>query len=96
MSYNRDSYGSMSLSIGGDAYIRCTTYTDGTHPILSIDFQHTSLVLSPAGHKRPLTEDDVAAARQFGAAVAVYVAEVERLHAQHERRAVDGSEPAAA
>ena len=77
----RDSYCSMSLNIGADAVIRCATYTDGVHPILTIDVPHNYLSLSPAGHNAPITEDHVAKARDLAAAVATYLAEVERLHA---------------
>lgn len=79
---NRDSHGSTCIYIGADAYIGCSTYTTGTHPILTINVPHNSLSISPVGYRDPITDDDLAKAHDLARAVAIYVAEVERLHAE--------------
>jgi hypothetical protein len=63
-----DSYGSMTVGIGADARIGCITSPNGVHPILTIDMRHHALALSPAGHKTPITDDDLATAHELARA----------------------------
>jgi hypothetical protein len=76
------SFCSMNLHLGEGARISCSTYPDGGHPILSFDVPSLYLMLAPSGHKTPITEHDVHNARALAKAASVYLAEVERLHAE--------------
>ncbi len=82
------SFGSMSMHLDEDARIDCCTYPDCA-PILTIDGIRFGFTIT-AAHRRLCGPVDVANARALAEAVAVYLAEVERL-ANPENSAADTS-----
>ena len=80
----RKAYASMSLALGAGVRIDCNTYPEDPQagPILAITAHHIHLALSPAA-RGAVTAADVDMAHRLAEAVAVYVADIERLHAHN-------------
>jgi len=76
-------FASLSLHLGDGTHIDCHTYPDkpGHQPILCIDSADIFLRLCVRGDKWA-TQRDVDNARALVKAAGVYLAEVERLHAE--------------
>ncbi|WP_286988238.1 hypothetical protein [Thermomonospora sp. CIF 1] len=66
---------SLSVLLGADAYIACSTYPDRPEsgPILSISAGDLSLMISPAT-RGLATDDDLATAHRLAEAITAYVA----------------------
>jgi len=75
------SFGCVSLHVGTDWHVQCSTY-DTTTPILSIDAGHCGMSVSIAG-RTAISPGAVAFARELAREAARFAAECERLHAAH-------------
>jgi len=78
------SFGSVSLHVGTDWYVQCSTYQDTT-PILTVDAGNCGVSVSIAGRTR-ITAEAVAFARELARQTARFAADCERLHAAHTGR----------
>ncbi len=86
MSSAGGSFSHVSLHVGSDFMIRCSTYDDTT-PILSIDAGDSALSVTPAG--RDATDEALKFARSLARHAQQFADEVERMHAT--RLASDGN-----
>ncbi|WP_329518938.1 hypothetical protein [Spirillospora sp. NBC_01491] len=86
---------SLSVHLGEGARIDCYTYPHrpDSGPILAIDFQGGSLSLSSRS-LGAVDAGDVETAHRLAEAVAVYVAETERLHARNTEHAASSTSAA--
>ncbi len=81
MSSTGGSFGSVSLHVGTDWHVQCSTYPDTT-PILSVDAGHCGVSVSIAG-RAAISAAAVAFARELASETARFAPECERLHAAH-------------
>ena len=88
MSEVMDTFGSMSVHAGPDAWVRCGTYTNGSLPNLSVSGGGVSMTLYLAGEV--IDAGQVRFARDLVAQVQRFAAECERLHAVQAEQA-DGA-----
>lgn len=86
---SRGSSAQVAVYGGGDARLECFTYAD-TCPILSIRAGGSIVTISTTSH-RVADEDAVRFARKLAEHVAVFAAEVERLHTAHKAAGSDAA-----
>jgi len=84
------SFGHVSLHIGSDWTVRCSTYP-WTTPILTIDAGSTAVSVSIEG-RDVIPATAVAFARDLADKAAKFAADCERLHAIQQGQAVSGGE----
>ena len=85
MSSAGGSFGCVSMHVGTDWYVQCSTYPDTT-PILSVDAGNCGVSVSIASRAH-ITAEAVAFARELAREAARFAANCERLHAVHAGRA---------
>jgi hypothetical protein len=76
----------VDFHLDDEAWIRACGHDDGK-PQLSIHHGETGVVFAPT--LGPITQADARLARELADQAAIYAAQVERLHAEHETRAAD-------
>lgn len=98
MSADRESFGYTTLHAGPDAWVRCSTYTNGSLPSLSVDGCGIGVTIYLRGES--ITAEHVRFTRDLVRQAERFAAEAERLHNEHQtveraRTEVEAAQPEA-